>query len=112
FRTTGIAFDGTNYIVSDVINGRLATFDPGGNMVRSVDLTGAAIPYGIMDLAAVPSPTPAPDVARAGNAASYAPGAIAPGEIVTIFGSGIGPKTPVALTSLNASGLVDTALAG
>jgi hypothetical protein len=60
FRTTGIAFDGTNYIVSDVINGRLATYDTSGNFVRSVALTGAAIPFGIVDLSAVSSQTGLP----------------------------------------------------
>jgi hypothetical protein len=58
FRATGIAFDGTNYIVSDVVNGRLATFDTAGNFLQSVDLTGASIPFGLMDLSAVPSQTP------------------------------------------------------
>jgi uncharacterized protein (TIGR03437 family) len=115
FRTAGIAFDGTNYIVSDVINGRLAVFNASGAFVRSVDLTGAAIPYGIVDLAAVSSQTmPSPALAgpHAANAASYASGAIAPGEIIAIFGSAVGPDTPIGLTSVDASGLVDTVLAG
>ena len=115
FRTTGIAFDGTNYIVSDVINGRLAIFNASGAFVRSVDLTGAAIPFGIVDLAVVSSPTaplPAPAGPRAANAASYASGPIAPGEIVAIFGSAVGPDTPVGVTSINAAGLVDSVLAG
>ena len=60
FRTTGIAFDGTNYIVSDVINGRLATYDTAGNFVKSVTLSGAAIPFGLMDLSAVGGTAPTP----------------------------------------------------
>jgi uncharacterized protein (TIGR03437 family) len=35
------------------------------------------------------------------NAASYAPGAISPGEIITIFGQNLGPTTPVQLTVAN-----------
>jgi hypothetical protein len=56
FRATGIAFDGNNYIVSDAINGRLATFDPGGALVSTVDLPRALIPFGIEDLSIVPAP--------------------------------------------------------
>jgi len=45
------------------------------------------------------------------NAASYAGGGVAPGEIVAIFGSGIGPNT---LTNLQvgANGILATSLAG
>ena len=43
------------------------------------------------------------------NAASFLPGPVAPGEIVTIFGSGIGPVQKVD-ARLNSSGLVDTAI--
>jgi uncharacterized protein (TIGR03437 family) len=117
FRTTGIAFDGVDYIVSDVINQRLAIFDGTGLFLRFVPLTGSSIPYGIVDLAVVPSQpvqgAAGPQFSSAGvvAAASYAPGAIAPGEIVTIFGSGLGPDT-LAPLRLNASGVVDSALAG
>jgi uncharacterized protein (TIGR03437 family) len=45
------------------------------------------------------------------NAASLLPGAIAPGELLTLLGSGIGPAEPADLT-LNASGLVATTLGG
>ena len=45
------------------------------------------------------------------NAASLRADSVAPGEIVTIFGSGLGPAAPASLT-LNASKLVDTALGG
>jgi uncharacterized protein (TIGR03437 family) len=114
FRTAGIAFDGVNYIVSDVINGQLAIFDGAGKFVRFVPLAGANIPFGIVDLAVVSSQAAAaPQFSSAGvvHAASYATGGIAPGEIMTIFGSGMGPDT-LAQLRLNASGLVDTTLAG
>jgi uncharacterized protein (TIGR03437 family) len=45
------------------------------------------------------------------SAASFLPGAIAPGMIVTIFGSGLGPPAGVSL-QLDSSGLVGTQLQG
>ncbi len=45
------------------------------------------------------------------NAASFKPGPIAPGEIVTIFGSSIGPSALTTL-QLNSAGLVSRLLAG
>lgn len=44
------------------------------------------------------------------NAASYAAGSVSPGELVTIFGTNIGPSTPASLTITNGS--VDTTLSG
>ena len=54
----------------------------------------------------------APAFAAAGvlNAASYRGGAVAPGEVVTIFGTGLGPDTLVQLTIIN--NIVQTQLAG
>ena len=123
FRTTGIAFDGVNYIVSDVINQRLAIFDQLGHPNGFVALAGLNGPLAdcktgncIVDLAVVASsqPAAAPPLflnTEVAQAASYATGAVAPGEIITIFGSGMGPNT-LAQLQLNASGLVGTALAG
>jgi uncharacterized protein (TIGR03437 family) len=45
------------------------------------------------------------------NAASFRPGAIAPGEIITIFGSDMGPAQLTTLT-LNSAGMVSRSLAG
>ncbi|MGA3042206.1 MAG: glycosyl hydrolase [Bryobacteraceae bacterium] len=45
------------------------------------------------------------------NAANYAPGAVAPGEIVSLFGTGIGPPTPSSLELTNPV-LIANALAG
>jgi uncharacterized protein (TIGR03437 family) len=45
------------------------------------------------------------------NAASMLPGAIAPGELISLLGTGIGPAQPADLT-LDASGLVSTSLNG
>jgi uncharacterized protein (TIGR03437 family) len=43
------------------------------------------------------------------SAASFLPTAVAPGQIITIFGSGVGPPIPAGLR-LTAAGLVDTLL--
>ena len=45
------------------------------------------------------------------NAASYIGGSVAPGEIVTIFGSGLGPPMPTGL-QLDANGYVSSSLGG
>jgi hypothetical protein len=45
------------------------------------------------------------------NAATFSPTAIAPGEIVTIFGTNMGPSAIVGLRLNASSGLVDTTLA-
>jgi uncharacterized protein (TIGR03437 family) len=45
-------------------------------------------------LAVTAAPPPSPVIISVVNAASFAPTAAAPGEVITIFGSGIGPATP------------------
>jgi len=62
------------------------------------------------------NPPPAvetPEISAAGvaNAASFRGGAVSPGEIVTLFGSGMGPTTLAGL-QLDASGKVATQVAG
>jgi uncharacterized protein (TIGR03437 family) len=58
---------------------------------------------------------PLPTITKVTNAASYATGTIAPGEIITLFASDpthpIGPATPVGLT-LDSSGKVATTIGG
>ncbi|MBI4873676.1 MAG: hypothetical protein HY822_03470 [Acidobacteria bacterium] len=53
---------------------------------------------------------PVPRVTTVRNAASYVPGAVAPGEIVYIEGANVGPAALTTL-KLNAQGMVDTLLA-
>jgi hypothetical protein len=64
--------------------------------------------------ASAPSPVTVgnvPSISLIANVASYATTSVSPGEIVTIFGSDIGPAQPAYMTSTN--GLtVDTALGG
>lgn len=55
--------------------------------------------------------SPVLSAAGVANAASYAPGAVAPGEIVSLFGSAIGPSRPASLTLTNPV-LVANALQG
>jgi uncharacterized protein (TIGR03437 family) len=56
---------------------------------------------------------PLPTIVTATNAASYNSGAIAAGEIVTMFGSALGPATGVALTpELMVGGRLPTTLGG
>jgi len=54
---------------------------------------------------------PVAGITAAVNAASFSSLTVAPGELVTIFGNGIGPATPQQLT-LNAQGNVATSLGG
>jgi uncharacterized protein (TIGR03437 family) len=54
---------------------------------------------------------PLPIVAAVLNAASFVNGPISPGEIVSIFGSSIGPVNPASLT-LNSAGKVATSIGG
>ena len=54
---------------------------------------------------------PLPTISRLTNAGSFASGAIAPGEIVTLFGVNIGPVTPAGL-ALDSSGKVATLIGG
>ena len=57
--------------------------------------------------------TPVPMITPTGvvNAASFVDGPVAPGELITIFGAGLGP-TEGALGQLNNAGRVDNSLAG
>ena len=52
-----------------------------------------------------------PTITNVANSASFAGGAIAPGEIVTINGIGLGPSSPLG-TALDAGGKVTTSLGG
>ncbi|MBS1877821.1 MAG: putative Ig domain-containing protein [Acidobacteria bacterium] len=94
--------------------------------VVSVNTTGLAagayqgsiiIASGTQSIAPVTIPVtltvtlPAPVLAAIRNAASYAGGGVSPGEIVTIFGSGMGPGALVTST-VTSRGTVDTTAGG
>jgi uncharacterized protein (TIGR03437 family) len=53
---------------------------------------------------------PLPSVTSVGNGASYAQGQVAPGEVLTLFGTGLGPATPVTAQVVN--GNLTTQLGG
>ncbi|MGA2039171.1 MAG: BACON domain-containing carbohydrate-binding protein [Bryobacteraceae bacterium] len=54
---------------------------------------------------------PLPSITGVTNAASFASGAVSPGEIVSIFGTSIGPTNPATLT-LTSAGTVSTSIGG
>jgi uncharacterized protein (TIGR03437 family) len=53
-----------------------------------------------------------PVVQAAVNLASYEVTAVSPGQLVTLFGAGIGPSTSTAMADADENGFVDTALDG
>ena len=60
----------------------------------------------------LPLPMPLPTLGSVTNAASYATGAVFPGEMVTIFGTAIGPATPAYATTDPATGKLATTIGG
>lgn len=48
--TTGIAYDGTNYFVSDIFNNRLLEYSGTGTFIKSIDLSGIPSPFGGREL--------------------------------------------------------------
>jgi uncharacterized protein (TIGR03437 family) len=84
-------------------SGALYFADTNNNRVRRL------VPQAVLPPA--PAPVAALPTVTAVNAASLLAGSIAPGEILTIYGSGIGPQQGVAGT-LNASGLLANLLGG
>jgi uncharacterized protein (TIGR03437 family) len=83
-----------------------------GDYTGSVVVAGANGAAGSTTIkAALTITAPAPTVTEVVNAGSYAAGAIAPGEIVAIGGSSIGPMTPAYLT-LDQTGKVSTSIGG
>ncbi len=81
-----------------------------GNYTGSVtiaSLTGGSQTVAV-NVTVTPGATPA--ITSVVNSASNVPGTVAPGEIVTIYGTNIGPSTPAGL-QLNGAGMVSTTLA-
>ena len=84
-------------LVAQTIN---YTYDPAGRLIAVSYSNGKVLSYTydsagnlLRRLVIVPVSGPAPVASAAGvvNAASFLGGPVAPGELVTIFGSGIGP---------------------
>jgi uncharacterized protein (TIGR03437 family) len=83
-QTVGYTYDAAGRLSAVAYpNGKILSYiyDPAGNLLRR--------------LVSTPGTGPAPVATSAGvvNAASFQPGPVAPGELVTIFGTGIGPTT-------------------
>lgn len=115
------AFDASNLSV-ELWNSDMAAGDSLGTFAKFVSPTvangkvyaanfsGAVVVYGML-----PGPSTGgasqPIISGIANAASYASGAVSPGELVTIFGLNFGPSSLAGL-QLDSSGSVATSLAG
>ncbi|MBI3471692.1 MAG: hypothetical protein HY013_10070 [Candidatus Solibacter usitatus] len=81
-------------------------------VVQAGQALSASIPAaGVLTVYGKDAAGQVPTVAVLVNAASQAAGAVAPGELVTLYGGGLGPATPVEM-QLGAGGLVASSLAG
>lgn len=97
------------------------TLSIGLNATELAGLPASATPYAgtitvsssagtqVINVSVTVQPLPAPVVTSVLNAASDLPGSISPGEIISIFGTNIGPSTPQGLT-LTSAGTVATTL--
>ncbi|HYL78712.1 MAG TPA: hypothetical protein VEU96_31265, partial [Bryobacteraceae bacterium] len=83
-----------------------------GTYAGTVVVSSASIPNGsqTINVSVVVNGAPPPVVISLDNAASLTPGPVSPGEIVTFFGTGMGPVTGVSFTLVN--GKLPTTLAG
>jgi trimeric autotransporter adhesin len=97
FFSTSLAFAGTTQLATTVLSSTtlLATvpanlLTTAGNLAITVSTPSAATPSAPAAFAIY---GPGPQVWAVANAASYAAGTISPGEIVTIYGIGLGPAS-------------------
>jgi uncharacterized protein (TIGR03437 family) len=82
-----------------------------GTYNGTISLTPTGGAATIVNVSLTVSAQATPSLTQIINAASGATGAVAPGEIISIFGTNLGPATPAYLT-LNPAGNVTTTLAG
>lgn len=73
-----------------------------GTYMGTVTISSTSVPNGnqVLNVTLTVTPPGAPTVGAVVNAASNQPGSIVPGELVSIYGTGIGPATPVNLLLL------------
>jgi uncharacterized protein (TIGR03437 family) len=84
---------------------------PPGAYPGSITVTASDVSVAPLQIPVTLTVTPAvPTIASVTNAASFAPGPVAPGEIVTLFGSVLGPATGV--TGTVSGGKLGTSVGG
>jgi uncharacterized protein (TIGR03437 family) len=74
---------------------------PAGTCSGSITISGNGVQSQTVNVTLNITAAAAPQITTIVNGASFSPGAIAPGEIVTIFGSNIGPTTLTTGTPVN-----------
>ncbi len=87
----------------------------GGGSLGTVLITrqGIAAAYTggiVVENLLAPGPTPVFSDGSVTNAASFAPGPVAPGELISIFGTDLGPATPATAGSFGSDGLLPSTL--
>jgi uncharacterized protein (TIGR03437 family) len=95
-------FPGTISISANVTS--LAPGAYSGTVTATAPSGTLAIPVSLVVLANLPPPAPTgtiPLVTAVLNAASFAPGGLSPGEIITLFGQNFGPAIPAVVTVSN-----------
>ncbi len=80
------------------------------NLINLTSTSSPASTQSITVMLTITTPGP-PTITAIVSGASFQVGAVSPGEVVTIFGTNIGPATAAGLT-LNSSGTVQTSLSG
>jgi uncharacterized protein (TIGR03437 family) len=83
---------------------------PNSGAARSATISVAGVSVTAAQQA--PVTTTLPTIKGVTNAASYATGAVSPGELVTIFGTNIGPVTAASATTDPATGKLATTIGG
>ncbi|MGI8741950.1 MAG: BACON domain-containing protein [Bryobacteraceae bacterium] len=84
----------------------LATLAP-GSYTSQITIASPNLPSQILNVTVTVTAAAPPSVMSVVNSSSGVPGAVSPGEIITIFGANIGPATPAGL-QLTPQGTVST----
>ena len=92
------------------VNAAVSSTLAAGTYTGNVQVTSGTGAVAMVKVTLIVSPAGTPVVLAITSGASLQPGAVSPGEIVTLFGDGIGPATPATFTP-TPSGKVPTTLA-
>jgi uncharacterized protein (TIGR03437 family) len=126
---TIITLTGSNFFSGTIVRADLTTLSAtliGPNVMTAVIPSTLLASAGTMSIVATNSgpgggdsaaqtftvASTAPTINAVVNAASFLSGAVAPGEMVSIFGSGLGPETLTTFTPPSGGGTIATTLAG